>query len=289
MIDRLDQLAFIGFGEAGAAFAAPMVSSGQGTPSAHDRKGVAAKACDFAAAGVRGAATNGDAVARATLVLSLTFQGAILRDPRLPRLRRLAWIWSAENMLLALAVYHRLAIYIGFNGLTYMRMVGLFGTTAVVLGFAVVVVKVVRGYDFGWVIRWELAALALVMYVFAVTPVDAIVHRYNVRRIVSGDVAAALPMCVLEIDSEGMLCLLPLLDSANPTVRDGTKALFALRESAAEALSNRRRTLGWTSFQWADRRLLETMRAHADRWADFTNDNDKCVSALNRLRALADG
>ncbi len=48
-------------------------------------------------------------------MLSLIFRGRVLADPRLPRLRRLAWLWSAENMLLAAAVYHRLFIYIGFN------------------------------------------------------------------------------------------------------------------------------------------------------------------------------
>ena len=71
MIDSLDQIAFIGFGEAGAAFAAPMVSGGLGTPSAYDREGLAAKAGDFAAAGVRGMATNGEAVAGMALILSL--------------------------------------------------------------------------------------------------------------------------------------------------------------------------------------------------------------------------
>ena len=71
MIDTLDQIAFIGFGEAGAAFAAPMVCSGTGAPRAYDRKGLAAKGGDYASNGACGVATNGEAVAGAALVLSL--------------------------------------------------------------------------------------------------------------------------------------------------------------------------------------------------------------------------
>ena len=40
------------------------------------------------------------------IVLSLGFRGEILHDPRLPLLRRLAWVWSAQNFLLAAAVFN---------------------------------------------------------------------------------------------------------------------------------------------------------------------------------------
>ena len=72
----------------------------------------------------QGAAWLTVALALATLILSVAFRGSILQDPRVRGLKLLAWIWSLENMLLALAVYHRLYIYIGFNGMTRMRMVG---------------------------------------------------------------------------------------------------------------------------------------------------------------------
>ena len=84
---------------------------------------------------------------------SLVFQGRMLRDPRVPRLRRLAWLWSLENILLAAAAYHRLYIYIGFNGMTWMRMVGIFGMTAVLIGFLLVVWKIIRYRSFLWLVR----------------------------------------------------------------------------------------------------------------------------------------
>jgi hypothetical protein len=72
-----------------------------------------------------GAAWLTVALALATVVLSAIFRGDVLRDPRLPKLQRMAWLWSFENLLLALAVYDRLFIHIGFKGLTRMRIIGL--------------------------------------------------------------------------------------------------------------------------------------------------------------------
>jgi 3-hydroxyisobutyrate dehydrogenase-like beta-hydroxyacid dehydrogenase len=71
MIDGLDQIAFIGFGEAGLALAAPIVAGSGGAPAAYDRTESAAMREAFVRAGVRGASTNAGAVAGATLILSL--------------------------------------------------------------------------------------------------------------------------------------------------------------------------------------------------------------------------
>lgn len=130
----------------------------------------------------RGAAWLTAALAVVTLVLSITFRGSVLSDPRLPRLRLLAWIWTALSVVLALTVYHRMYIYIDFNGMTRMRTVGLFGITTVVAGLALVVWKVARGRDFAWLIHRQLWALGIAIFLFALTPVDYLVHSYNVRR-----------------------------------------------------------------------------------------------------------
>ncbi len=75
------------------------------------------------------------ALAMATAGLSLVFAGRTLADPRLAVLRRWGNVWAIQNLLLAVAVYHRLHIYIGFNGMTRMRTVGIFGISCVVAGF----------------------------------------------------------------------------------------------------------------------------------------------------------
>ena len=92
-----------------------------------------------------GAAWLTVALAISTFTLGFIFHGALLAHPRIDTLKKLTWIWSAENFLLALCVYHRLYIYIGYNGMTRMRVVALFGIAAVVGGFALVVWKVLKG------------------------------------------------------------------------------------------------------------------------------------------------
>jgi hypothetical protein len=233
-----------------------------------------------------GAAWLTVALALATAVLSLVFRGPILHDPRLPELRKLAWLWSLENMLLAAAVYRRLYIYIGFNGMTPMRMVGIFGMTAVVVGFVLVVWKIVYNHNFVWLMRRHLWTVALTVYLFALTPVDAIVTRYNVRRILAGDPAPSVQISVHYIGSEGILLLEPLLDCNNEPIREGVRAMLAQRQSATEALAARRRAQGWTALQIADDRVLRELTKNASDWSKYADPAQR-DAALRRFHEYA--
>jgi len=211
------------------------------------------------------------ALALATLVLSLIFRGEVLHDPRLPRLRRLAWAWSLENALLAVAVYHRLFIYINFNGMTRMRTIGLFGMSVVVVGFLLVVWKVAYQHDFVWLLRRQLWALAITVYLYSITPVDMLVHTYNVRQILAGDLAPSVQISVHPIDTAGILVLLPLVECDDAIIREGIRAMLADRYLKAEAQAERRARQGWTSYQIADRLLLEHLGDLRPYWDDYTD------------------
>jgi hypothetical protein len=227
------------------------------------------------------------ALALATVILSLVFRGRILRDPRLSRLRRLAWLWSFENVLLAAAVYHRLYIYIGFNGMTWMRMVGIFGISAVLVGFVLVVWKIIQDRDFVWLVRRHLWTLAAAVYLFAITPVDTIVTSYNVRRILAGDSAPAVQITEHPISSEGILLLQPLLECDDATIREGIAAMLAQRQADAESLAAEREQKGWTTYQIADRTLLDSLNASTAKWARFTTDSTGRDKAWNDFKSYA--
>jgi hypothetical protein len=234
-----------------------------------------------------GAAWLTVALALATGVLSLVFRGDVLRDPRLPTLRRLAWLWSFENIVLAAAVYHRLYIYIGFNGMTFKRMIGIFGISAVVVGFVLVVWKIVHNHDFLWLLRRHLWTLAIATYLFAVTPVDMIVTHYNVGRIMSGDPAPSVQISEHPIDAEGVAALLPLLECKDTTIRDGVTAMLAQRQTAAQSLAADNENLGWTTFQLADRTMLESLDRASDGWKSYTADPAKRWQAMDRFKKYA--
>lgn len=229
-----------------------------------------------------GAAWLTVALALATAMLSLVFRGEVLRDARLPRLKRLAWLWSLENLLLAIAVYHRLFIYIGFNGMTRMRIVGLYGMSAVVVGFLLVLRKIACHHDFVWLIRRHLWTLAVAVYLLAVTPLDMIVVSYDVHRILSGDPAPSVQLSVHPICSEGVLFLQPLLECRDPIIREGIRAMLAQRHEEAEQSARRRRQQGWTSHQIADQLLLVQLRAASGQWAPYA-DYGKRREALQRF------
>jgi uncharacterized protein DUF4153 len=234
----------------------------------------------------QGAAWLTFALALATAVLSLVFRGSILHDSRLPLLRRLAWVWSAFNLLMALAIYNRLLIYIDFNGLTRMRMVGLFGITTVVLGFLWVIWKIARERDFVWLIRRHLWTLAAAVYLFALTPIDAIVVRYNVVSILAGDVAPSVQISVHPISAEGVLGLVPLVNCHDATIREGVLAMLAQRQDAAESLTRQRQRLGWTAEQIADQKALTGLREHGHSWRKF-DDLPARHEAIAQFKAYA--
>ncbi len=233
-----------------------------------------------------GAAWLTVALGLATLILSLVFSGRVLDDPRLPKLRALAWIWSLENLLLSAAVYNRLFIYIDFNGMTRMRIVGLFGISLVVVGFLLVVWKIIQQRSFPWLIHRQMWALGIAVYLFAITPVDWIAASYNVRRILAGDLSASMQIGVQKLDLEGVLALPPLLDSDTPVIREGVAALIADRYLQLQAEHQSRQLRGWTAFQVADQVALERFEAVREQWKEY-EDHSKRGAAIQRLDNFA--
>jgi len=185
------------------------------------------------------------------------------------------------------AVYHRLWIYVGFNGMTRMRTVGIFGVSCVVAGFILVIWKIVRRRDFVWLLRRQLWALALAVYLYGLTPVDALVHAYNVRRILSGDPAPSVEISVHPISAEGVPALIPLVECENKTIREGICAMLAEVQLAAKARATQCEELGWTARQIADRRMLEQLRAASGHWEQYLDDPWKRQTALGAFHKYA--
>jgi hypothetical protein len=233
-----------------------------------------------------GAAWLTAALALATVLLSLVFRGSILRDPRIGWLRRLAWVWSIENMILAAAVFNRLFIYIGFNGMSRMRIVGLYGMSAVAVGFLLVVWKIVHNRDFLWLVRGHLWTLAIAVYLLALTPMDTIVVGYNVRRILAGDPAPSVQISVHPINSEGALLLAPLLECDDEIIREGVRALLAEQYLEIESRATDSAALGWTAYQFADQAALKGLRKESHRWRQYLGDDHR-RSALDRFHEYA--
>lgn len=199
------------------------------------------------------------ALGLATLTLSAIFHGRTLSDPRLPSLRRLGILWTIENLVLALAVYHRLFIYINFNGMTRMRSIGLLGVSAVVAGCLLVVVKIAKNRNSTWLIRRQLWVLAFAIYLYAVLPIDAWVIRYNVSQVLAGNLAPSVQISEHPTSTEGLLELFPLLGCNDGRILTGVRALLSReRDKRKEAPPSE-----WTHYQIADKVLAEELERQA--------------------------
>ncbi|MEQ9409299.1 MAG: DUF4153 domain-containing protein [Fuerstiella sp.] len=233
-----------------------------------------------------GAAWLTVALALATLMLSLMFRGRTLCDPRLARLRRLAWIWSVLNFVLAAAVYNRMVIYIDFNGMTRMRTVGLLGITSVVGGFVLVLVKINRSRDFLWLIRRQLWVAGLAVYLFVVLPVDTLIHEYNVRRVMSGDLPPIVQVTGHPVSDEALTVLLPLCNSSDERIRSGIQALLSRRLPQLRTASEMAAQQGWTARQWSREQALAVLAAEREASEVFTSVAER-DAAWQRLQEYA--
>ncbi len=192
------------------------------------------------------------ALALSTTMLSAIFQGSTLNHPRIAQLKQLAWIWSGLNLLLAVAVFHRLYIYIEFNGMTRMRVVAILGVSAVIAGFSLVLAKIVWNKSFLWLFRRQIWAVSLAAYLFVVLPVDLWVNQFNVRQVLSGNLAPSVQIAMHPTSSEGLLQLAPLLECEDETIREGVRGILAL--SVDESLRPNRGSQEphWSKYQIAD-------------------------------------
>ena len=109
-------------------------------------------------------------------------------------------------------------------------MVGLFGISTVVVGFGLVVWKIMHNRDFAWLIQRQLWALAGAAYLFVLTPVDVIVHSYNVRQVLAGDLAPAVQISVHPISAEGYLVLQPLTHCEDAIIRAARFAVAGAKD-----------------------------------------------------------
>ena len=232
-----------------------------------------------------GAAWLTVALALATITLSLIFRGRTLSDPRLPGLRKLAWVWSGLNLLLAIAVYNRMWIYVGFNGMTRMRTIGLLGITSVVCGFALVLVKINRSHDFLWLIRRQLWVVATAVYIYLVLPVDSLIHRYNVRRILGGNEAPIVQITEHPIDYEALPDLLPLCEAEDNRLRRGVQALLTHKFVGVAREVSLSKT-HWTRWQSSNNATRDTLEAQREKW-DIFQSRDEREEAWKTLKQHA--
>ncbi|MEQ1826179.1 MAG: DUF4153 domain-containing protein [Pirellula sp.] len=224
-----------------------------------------------------------------TVLLSVIFQSGMQNHPKVRSLYLLAAFWSLCNLVLAVAVVHRLNIYVGYNGLTRMRIIAFVGVGCVIAGFVLVQWKIANKKSFEWLFRSELWILLLGLYLLSLLPMDTLAHRWNVACVESGKPAACVQIQHQPMSDEGLLVLIPLIGCDEPILRDGVRGMLAMRMNDASESTGRSNVTSqegfdWRSFQGSKYALeasLETIRPSIEAWMD---SNPNWRSAPEELR-----
>ena len=231
------------------------------------------------------------ALALSTFVLGVVFHGNRNCFPNVRRLRGLAWIWIAQNFMLAIWVFARLDLYIRYNGLTPMRIVGVYGTLVVIAGLVLIAQKIRRVMTARWLLRNHAVAFAVGIVLLCVTPLDALTWSVNVPLIKTMAIPRpAVQLTEQRISPEGLMLLTPLLEHPNRVIAEGTAGLLAEwyftegQRYLAEPKDNPRR---WTTYQFAVARCARALAPFEARIIELSPDSDWSF-AIERLRELTE-
>jgi Domain of unknown function (DUF4173) len=238
----------------------------------------------------QGAAWLTVALAMSTAAMSILFRPEMHQHPRIATLQRLAWFWSLCNVLLVIAVFYRLLIYVQFNGMTRMRIVGFVGVACVFTGFVIVNSRIMGQRSIASILHKQCWALVWSVYVLALLPMDSISHGWNCSRIRSGQLAPAVQLAVQTISDEGLLCIIPLVESEETEIRDGVSALLAQRYSLIQIQlsepwsQHTERSIRWTQFQGSRFLLEQRLNSIVDHLQPFLESPQKRHAAITSFR-----
>jgi len=93
----------------------------------------------------------------------------------------LVFVWLAQNALLVLSCLLRLKLYVGVYSLTYWRVAAIIWSGLVLVGLALIVLKIVRHRSNLWLMRANTIAAVVTLYACAFVNFEMLIANFNVR------------------------------------------------------------------------------------------------------------
>lgn len=210
-------------------------------------------------------------------VVGVLFRGALAHDARARIARGLAYALLAQGAVVALGTYRRIFIHVGTSGLSSLRILGVLGTTLVVVGLAQIAWKLHQRRSFTWLLRRQADVAALGLLAFTVAPTHLLSAPLNVRRVMAHDYQALVHAEEEVKEAESAAAMLPLLDHDDPRIQRGAAALLlderdALR-ARVDAAGLRGRAIGVE-------RTLAALDEAAPRMVEILGDVDRAAAIV---------
>jgi hypothetical protein len=181
-----------------------------------------------------------------------------------PAIRRLVYVWIAQNVFLVASTMLRTIDYIEAYSLTELRIQALVWMALVAVGLILICLRIWRGKSGTWLLNANLAATASVLLASTVIDYDRLAAGWNVRhaREVGGE-GASLDLCYLF--QMGPSSLMPLIELESRPIPHWLRLRVSwLRNYQMDMLAARRDGRGGWTWRGA-RRLAAAEAAVAER------------------------
>ncbi|SJM31515.1 DUF4173 domain-containing protein [Mesorhizobium delmotii] len=99
-----------------------------------------------------------------------------------PFIRRLVYVWVAQNIVLVVSSILRLELYIGIYALTYWRVAAFVWMGLVAAGLALIIARIALGKSNEWLLSANLLTLSATLYACSFINFAALIANYNVDR-----------------------------------------------------------------------------------------------------------
>lgn len=97
-----------------------------------------------------------------------------------PLIRRLVYVWVAQNIMLVISSILRLDLYIGIYALTYWRVAAFVWMGLVAAGLALIIARIALGKSNEWLLSANLLTLSATLYACCFINFAATIANYNV-------------------------------------------------------------------------------------------------------------
>jgi len=202
-------------------------------------------------------------------ILATIFWHSLNFHPQSARLKQLAYIWVAQNGVLAIGAIRRLQMYIDYSGLTHLIITGIYGSLLVMAGLLIMARKVQRNHSAIWLLRRYVSAFCAGVLILALTPYGYICAEYNVPRVLADKPNALWPIVLKNQPADALPALLPLLDyeradgntGKQKKVRRGVAGLLGMQLRKLERESSQT----WQQWQLSKMRALPALKAAESR------------------------